>query len=176
MWNKLRPAEKVYHRKEHYLWMYVCAVQIVLVPMIMMTSNRFFAVVQERSLQLNPFYGLKGTAPRRDKSVICNLLNIDTLNGYFIGSSLLWRLPFSSSRSNNILHIGASCSSAGSGRLKDEIDGWTSTEQALSYRNKSTLSVYMWLHLFKSPLDDIRFAAAMIRRGHMIGDSTAFSR
>jgi len=89
MWNKLRPAEKVYHRKEHYLWMYVCAVQIVLVPMIMMTSNRFFAVVQERSLQLNPFYGLEGTATRRDKSVICNLLNIDTLNGYFIGSLLL---------------------------------------------------------------------------------------
>ena len=89
MWNKLRLAEKVYHRKERYLWMNVCAAQIVLVPMIMMTSNRFFAVVQERSLQLNPFYGLKGTATRRDKSVICNLLNIDTLNGYFIGSSLL---------------------------------------------------------------------------------------
>jgi len=52
----------------------------------------------------------------------------DTLSGYFIGSFILGRLPFSSCRSTSILHIDASCYLAGSGGLKDEIEGWISTE------------------------------------------------
>jgi hypothetical protein len=47
--------------------------------------------------------------------------------------------------------------------LKDEIEGWTSTEEAVSYREKENLvSLYIWLHLFKPSLDDIWLAAAMI--------------
>jgi hypothetical protein len=40
----------------------------------------------------------------------------------FIGHLILGRFPFSSCRSNIILYIDASCYSAGSEGLKDEID------------------------------------------------------
>jgi hypothetical protein len=47
----------------------------------------------------------------------------------------------------------------------------------VSYREKKNLvSLYIWLHLFKPSLDDIWLAAAMIRKGHVIDDSTAFYR
>jgi hypothetical protein len=57
-----------------------------------------------------------------DLLVIVSVKYEERLTAYFTGSFQLGRLPFSSCRSTNILHIDASCCSAGLG-LKDEIDG-----------------------------------------------------
>ena len=66
MWkNKLRLAEGVSPKRATIYRLYVCAVQIVLVSIIICLQIGF-CIVKERILQLNPFYGLNGPATRKD--------------------------------------------------------------------------------------------------------------